>query len=175
MSRIGKQAIFCPTNVQIVHEASILKVKGEKGSLSLSIPAQVKIEQAEQEVRVIAQSQWQGLYRSLIHSMLIGVTKGFEKKLLLVGVGYRAQIVESDLILYVGFSHPVTVKRLEGIQFELENPTTIVVKGINKQLVGSVAASIRAIRTPEVYKGKGIRYSYESIRLKAGKAGKASK
>nr|UNJ15811.1 ribosomal protein L6 [Cyanidioschyzonaceae sp. 2] len=173
MSRIGKQVIACPVKVEM--SASVLTVKGEKGCLTLKIPPQVHVKQSEQQLMVVAESQWQGLYRSLINSMVIGVTRGFEKKLLLVGVGYRAQIENQHLILYVGYSHPVTVTPPEGIEFQLENPTTIVVKGIDKQLVGSVAASIRAIRTPEVYKGKGIRYSYESIHLKAGKAGKASK
>nr|NP_849083.1 ribosomal protein L6 [Cyanidioschyzon merolae strain 10D]QFV17034.1 50S ribosomal protein L6 [Cyanidioschyzon merolae]QFV17207.1 50S ribosomal protein L6 [Cyanidioschyzon merolae]BAC76245.1 50S ribosomal protein L6 [Cyanidioschyzon merolae strain 10D] len=174
MSRIGKQVIK-HDQVQIVQQDNVLKVKGKKGDLTLCLPSHVKIQQNGNQLQVIAESQWQGLYRSLIDSMVKGVTVGFEKKLLLVGVGYRAQLMENDLVLYVGFSHPITIKAREGIQFELENPTTIVIKGIDKQLVGRVAASIRALREPEVYKGKGIRYAYESIRLKAGKAGKASK
>ncbi len=177
MSRIGKQPISLPKDVEFKMEGNVITVKGSKGSLSQQIPAEITVHQEDNQLIVTRPSDnkkhraFHGLSRALIANMVDGVTNGFEKKLELVGVGYRAQMQGSKLVISIGFSHPVEVEAPEGIVFEVPAVTKITVKGIDKQLVGNTAAHIRAIRRPEPYKGKGIKYENETIRRKAGKSG----
>lgn len=177
MSRIGRKPISLPTGVEINIENNIIVVKGPKGTLSQSIPEDIVIDQEEKELLVKRPSDAKrhralhGLTRALVANMVTGVTSGFEKKLEMVGVGYRAQMQGSKLVISIGFSHPVEVEAPEGIEFEVPAVTKITVKGIDKQLVGNTAAHIRAIRKPEPYKGKGLRYENEVVRRKAGKTG----
>ncbi len=177
MSRIGKNPINIPKNVTIEFQDSIVKVKGPKGELSQQIADEVQIKQENGQLIVERKSETKkhralhGLSRALIANMVEGVTNGFEKKLELVGVGYRAQMQGPKLVINIGFSHPVEVNPPQGIEFEVPAPTRISVRGINKQLVGNTAAHIRAIRKPEPYKGKGIKYENETIQRKVGKAG----
>ncbi|MDD3364288.1 MAG: 50S ribosomal protein L6 [Syntrophomonas sp.] len=177
MSRIGRKPISLPTGVEINIDNNIITVKGPKGTLSQSIPEDITIDQEEKELLVKRPSDAKkhralhGLTRALVANMVTGVTSGFEKKLEMVGVGYRAQMQGSKLVISIGFSHPVEVEAPEGIEFEVPAVTKITVKGIDKQLVGNTAAHIRAIRKPEPYKGKGLRYENEVVRRKAGKTG----
>ncbi len=177
MSRIGRKPISLPTGVEINMENDIITVKGPKGTLSQSIPEDISIEREENELLVKRPSDAKrhralhGLTRALVANMVTGVTTGFEKKLEMVGVGYRAQMQGSKLVISIGFSHPVEVEPPPGIEFEVPAVTKITVKGIDKQLVGNTAAHIRAIRKPEPYKGKGLRYENEVVRRKAGKTG----
>lgn len=178
MSRIGKLPISVPTGVEINIEPVEVKVKGPKGQLSERIPQGIKVVKEDDQVLVQRQSESKlhrslhGLTRTLISNMVIGVSEGFSKTLEIVGVGYRATKKGEDLELAMGFSHPVTVKKIEGIEFEVPAPTKIIVRGHNKQLVGEIAANIRGIRPPEPYKGKGIKYEGEYIRRKVGKTAK---
>jgi large subunit ribosomal protein L6 len=155
-------------------------VKGPKGELELSLPEGISVKQADGELRVGRADDERearalhGLSRSLIANMVQGVTEGFEKSLEIQGVGYRAAKKGNDLELTVGYSHPVVKKAPAGIEFDVPQPTKIIVRGIDKELVGQTAAEIRAIRKPEPYKGKGIRYEGEHVRRKAGKAAKAA-
>ncbi|MBC7075427.1 MAG: 50S ribosomal protein L6 [Syntrophomonadaceae bacterium] len=177
MSRIGKKPISLPAGVEIKIDGNRITVKGPKGDLTQDIPEQISIVHEENEIRVMRSSDSKkhralhGLTRALVANMVEGVTKGFEKRLELVGVGYRAQLQGKKLVISAGYSHPVEVEPPDGIEFEVPAVTKIVVKGIDKQLVGNTAAHIRAIRKPEPYKGKGIKYENEVIRRKAGKAG----
>ncbi|MDD4801677.1 MAG: 50S ribosomal protein L6 [Syntrophomonas sp.] len=177
MSRIGKKPISLPTGVEIKIEDNIITVKGPKGTLSQAIPADIVIEQEENQLLVKRPSDakkhraMHGLTRALVANMVNGVVNGFEKKLEMVGVGYRAQMQGSKLVISIGFSHPVEIEPPQGIEFEVPAVTKITVKGIDKQLVGNTAAHIRAIRKPEPYKGKGLRYENEVVRRKAGKTG----
>lgn len=177
MSRIGKKPISLPKDVEFKMEGNVVTVKGAKGSLTQEIPAAITVAQEDGQLIVSRPSDnkqhraFHGLSRALIANMVEGVTNGFEKKLELVGVGYRAQMQGSKLVISIGFSHPVEIEAPEGIQFEVPAVTKITVKGIDKQLVGNTAAHIRAIRKPEPYKGKGIKYENETIRRKAGKSG----
>lgn len=177
MSRIGKKPISLPAGVEIKIDGNRITVKGPKGDLTQDIPEQISIVHEENEIRVMRSSDnkkhraLHGLTRALVANMVEGVTKGFEKRLELVGVGYRAQLQGKKLVISAGYSHPVEVEPPDGIEFEVPAVTKIVVKGIDKQLVGNTAAHIRAIRKPEPYKGKGIKYENEVIRRKAGKAG----
>ena len=177
MSRIGRKPISLPPGVEISIENNIITVKGPKGVLSQSIPEDITIDQQENELLVKRPSDikkhraMHGLARALVANMVTGVTTGFEKKLEMVGVGYRAQMQGSKLVINIGFSHPVEVEPPQGIEFEVPAVTKITVKGIDKQLVGNTAADIRAIRKPEPYKGKGLRYENEVVRRKAGKTG----
>ncbi len=175
MSKIGKKPISIPSGVEVKWEKPVVKVKGPKGELSLELRDEVDLEISDSEVRVkkvadtkLARSLW-GTYRSLINNMIIGVSQGFEKKLELVGVGYRAEVKGNTLVLQLGYSHPIEYPIPEGIEIKAER-TSITVRGIDKQKVGQVAAEIRAFRPPEPYKGKGIRYEGEQVRRKAGKA-----
>jgi len=158
-------------------EGNVVTVKGAKGSLTQEIPADITIEQEDGQLILSRPTDnkqhraFHGLSRALVANMVEGVTNGFEKKLELVGVGYRAQMQGSKLVINIGFSHPVEVDAPEGIEFEVPAATKITVRGIDKQLVGNTAAHIRAIRKPEPYKGKGIKYENETIRRKAGKSG----
>lgn len=177
MSRIGKKPITLPKGVEVKADGNLITVKGPKGTLTQEIPADITIQQEDDTLLVIRPGDekkiraFHGLSRALIANMVEGVTNGFQKKLELVGVGYRAQLQGSKLVISIGFSHPVEVEPPEGIEFEVPAVTRITVKGIDKQLVGNTAAHIRAIRKPEPYKGKGIKYENEIIRRKAGKAG----
>jgi len=175
MSRIGKQPIELPTSVNVSLSPGRVMVNGPLGELTQEVPARMQIEQADGVITVARPTErgddraLHGLTRTLIANMVEGVTKGFEKRLELQGVGYRAAMQGSDLRLDVGYSHPVVIKAPQGISFEVPTPTEVVVKGIDKQQVGQVAAEIRKVRPPEPYKGKGIRYAGEYVRRKVGK------
>ncbi|MDD2372014.1 MAG: 50S ribosomal protein L6 [Syntrophomonadaceae bacterium] len=177
MSRIGKKPISLPAGVKVTVDGNTVTVQGPKGTLVQTLPEEITLAQEDNQVLVQRandgkqQRAFHGLSRALIANMVEGVTNGFEKKLELVGVGYRAQMQGKKLVISIGFSHPVEVDAPEGIEFEVPAPTRITIKGIDKQLVGNTAAHIRAIRKPEPYKGKGIKYENEYIRRKAGKAG----
>lgn len=177
MSRIGKKPISLPAGVEVSIKDNTISVKGPKGTLEWELPADITVVQEGNELILKRPSDikvhraMHGLSRSLIDNMVQGVSAGFEKKLELVGVGYRAQMQGKKLVISIGFSHPVEVEPPEGIEFEVPSVTRITVRGIDKQLVGNTAAHIRAIRKPEPYKGKGIKYENEVIRRKAGKAG----
>lgn len=180
MSRIGKLPIQIPAGVTVtVSEENVVTVKGPKGELAQSVNQQMSIEIKDGVLTVARpndQKQFRamhGLYRALINNMVVGVTAGFTKTLELVGVGYRAQADNpKQLTINIGYSHPVVVAAPEGITFATPAPTSISVSGIDKQVVGEIAAEIRAIRKPEPYHGKGIRYTGEVVRHKEGKAGK---
>jgi large subunit ribosomal protein L6 len=175
MSRIGRQPIELPTGVNVSISPGRVMVNGPLGELSQQVPPRMKVEQGDGAITVTRPTErgedraLHGLTRSLIANMVEGVTKGFEKRLELQGVGYRAALQGADLRLDVGFSHPVVMKARQGISFEVPVPTQIVVKGVDKQLVGQTAAEIRKVRPPEPYKGKGIRYEGEYVRRKVGK------
>jgi large subunit ribosomal protein L6 len=179
MSRIGKLPVSIPAGVTItVEDGNVVTVKGPKGTLTEKVSPEMVIEQEAGVLNVKRPSDdkrhraLHGLTRTLINNMVTGTTAGFEKKLEIVGVGYKAQTQGTSLVINVGYSHPVNVPAPEGISFEVPAPTKITVKGINKQKVGQVAADIRAVRPPEPYKGKGIRYENEVVRRKEGKTGK---
>lgn len=178
MSRIGKRPIPIPQKVDITVDGQQVLVKGPKGELSRVLPAEVEVVQDGETLLVNrrnesrAARQRHGLCRTLVANMVEGVSQGFQKRLEIQGVGYRAQVQGRNLTLNVGYSNPVQIEPPEGIQFAVENNVNILVSGINKEIVGNVAARIRAVRPPEPYKGKGIRYSGEVVRRKAGKAGK---
>src|SRR5436190_10183314 len=180
MSRIGKQPIAAPSEVEVSVDGSRVVVKGPKGQLELSFHPDMRILLEDGTIRVERPSDERdhrslhGLTRSLIANMVEGVTNGYEKRLEIVGVGYRATLKGSDLELALGFSHPVPIEAPPGIEFEVPAPTRIVVRGIDKQQVGEVAANIRKMRKPEPDKGKGIRYEGEHARQKAGKAAKGA-
>jgi large subunit ribosomal protein L6 len=175
MSRIGKQPIPLPSDVAVAISPGRVQVNGPGGELSQQVPLRMKIEKTDDAIVVTRPSDrgpdrsLHGLTRTLIANMVEGVTKGFEKRLEIQGVGYRAALRGQDLELAVGFSHPVVISPRAGISFELPTPTEIVVKGIDKQIVGQTAAEIRKVRPPEPYKGKGIRYQGEYVRRKVGK------
>jgi len=175
LSRIGKQPIELPSGVNVAISPGRVQVNGPLGELSQNVPARMQVEQDDGNLLVKRPTErgddraLHGLTRSLIANMVEGVTKGFEKRLELQGVGYRATLRGSDLELNVGFSHPVVVKPPQGISFEVPEPTSVLVKGIDKQQVGEIAAEVRKVRPPEPYKGKGIRYEGEYVRRKVGK------
>jgi large subunit ribosomal protein L6 len=175
MSRIGKRPIEVPAGVTISIDPGRVMVNGPLGTLQQQVPQRMKIEQENGSITVTRPTErgddraLHGLTRSLIANMVEGVTKGFEKRLELQGVGYRAAMQGADLRLDVGFSHPVVMKAPQGISFEVPAPTEIVVKGVDKQQVGQIAAEVRKVRPPEPYKGKGIRYRGEYVRRKVGK------
>ena len=179
MSRIGQAPIAIPSGVDVTIEGRMVKVKGPKGELTRTVPAAIKVQKVDTTVLVERPDDEResralhGLTRSLVNNMVIGVTDGFRKQLEIVGVGYRAEAQGNESIrLALGFSHPVIVKAPEGVTFEVPAPTQVVVAGIDKEVVGQVAADIRSIRKPEPYKGKGVRYQGERVLRKAGKAGK---
>jgi large subunit ribosomal protein L6 len=176
MSRIGKQPIPVPAGVTVQIEPEIVRVNGPKGELSERVNRDITVTQEDDGQIVVTRPTnradhraLHGLTRSLVANMVTGVTDGFEKRLEIQGVGYRAQLKGSDLELALGYSHPVPIKAPDGIEFEVPVPTRIVVKGISKQVVGEVAANIRKQRPPEPYKGKGIRYEGEYVARKVGK------
>jgi large subunit ribosomal protein L6 len=176
MSRIGKQPVPVPEGVDVTVDGLTVSVRGPRGELTQSMPEGVAIAVDGDEIVVTRNSESRddrarhGLVRSLVANMVEGVTNGYEKHLEMIGVGYRAQQKGRDLELQVGFSHPVDVEAPEGIELSVTDQTRIAVKGIDKTVVGQVAANIRKIRPPEPYKGKGIKYADEVIRRKAGKA-----
>jgi large subunit ribosomal protein L6 len=175
MSRIGRQPVGLPKGVEARLDNGNLTVKGPKGSLEMTVHPEMVLVIEEGELRVERPTDQpnhralHGLTRSLVANMVEGVTKGFERKLEIVGVGYRAEKKPHGITLSLGFSHPVEYPAPEGIELEVPAPTEVLVKGTNKQLVGQVASEIRGFRPPEPYKGKGVRYSGEQIRRKAGK------
>jgi large subunit ribosomal protein L6 len=178
MSRIGKRPITIPSKVEVNIDGSSVNVKGPKGNLSRQLPDLVTITKEGEELKVVRDNdsrkarERHGLSRTLVANMIEGVSQGFEKKLQIQGVGYRAQAQGSKLTLNVGYSKPVEMQMPEGISVAVNSNTEVVVTGIDKELVGNVAAKIRAVRPPEVYKGKGIRYLGEYVRRKVGKSGK---
>jgi large subunit ribosomal protein L6 len=179
MSRIGRAPVEIPQGVNVEVSGQSVKVTGPKGELTVPIPARRGVEAKREDGSVVVERAsdspehraMHGLTRSLIQNAVTGVTDGFSKTLQIAGVGYRAALQGQDINLQVGYSHPVAVTPREGIEFEVPNATTIIVRGIDKQRVGQTAAEIRKVRPPEPYKGKGIRYSDEQIRRKVGKAG----
>lgn len=179
MSRIGLAPIKLPSGVDVSIDGSSVTVRGSKGSLSRMFSDRVSFSLDDGVVSVARRDDAResralhGLSRALLHNMVVGVSQGFQKELQCIGVGYRASLQGTTLELLVGFSHPVKVEAPEGITFEVPEPTKIMVRGIDKELVGQVAADIRGVRPPEPYKGKGIRYVEEFVRRKAGKSGVA--
>lgn len=179
MSRVGRLPIAIPAGVTVtVSPENVVTVKGPKGELKKEMAKDINIELKDNELLVTRSTEdkkhraLHGLTRALIHNMVLGVKDGFQKNLELVGVGYRAQLKGKNLTMNLGYSHPVEIEAVEGITFETPAATKIVVKGIDKELVGAVAADIRTWRKPEPYKGKGIKYENEVIRRKEGKTGK---
>jgi large subunit ribosomal protein L6 len=176
MSRIGKQPVGVPSGVDVKLDGGHLVVKGPKGQLELDVHPEMQVSVDDGELTVARPSDKKehralhGLTRALINNMVTGVTEGFERRLEIVGVGYRAELKGKGLTLSLGFSHTIDYPAPDGIEFEVPQPTNIVVRGIDKQKVGQVAAEIRAFRPPEPYKGKGVRYAGEHVRRKAGKA-----
>jgi large subunit ribosomal protein L6 len=177
MSRIGNAPITLPNGVEMSVNSDSVEVKGPKGTLRGTVDPAVEVTVEDGVVRVARHADDRmsrarhGLTRALLNNMVIGVSDGFSKELTLVGVGYRAALKGQQLELQVGYSHPVNIDALDGISFEVPEPTRIIVSGVDKQKVGQIAADIRAVRPPEPYKGKGIRYTNEYVRRKAGKAG----
>ena len=177
MSRIGKKPVSVPKGVTITQVGNTLTVKGPKGELKRTLPAEMQVAVAAEEITVTRPSDEQrhkalhGLTRTLIANMVEGVTKGFTKTLDIVGVGYKAEVRPYGLQMALGYSHPIEVRAPAGIKLAAPNPTTVVVDGADKEIVGQIAAEIRSLRPPEPYKGKGIKYQGEVIRRKAGKAG----
>ena len=180
MSRIGKQPIPLPAGVEVKIDGNVVRVKGAKGELSRTLPEDMQIAVEDGSIVVTRPSDepkhraLHGLTRSLVANMVTGVTEGFQRSLEIRGVGYRASMQGKKLVLAVGYSHPVEMEPPPGIEIEVPRPTQIVVRGIDKELVGEVAARIRRTRPAEPYLGKGIRYEGERVRRKAGKAGKVS-
>lgn len=175
MSRIGKKPIHLPEKVELSLQGSNIVVKGPKGNLERQLHPAIELEIKDNIINIKTDIDnrknvaLQGLFRTLINNMVVGVKDGFEKKLLLVGIGYRAEAKGSDLILNVGYSNPVSFKLPPGISVDVQNNTQVTLSGINKEILGQVAAKIRDIRPPEPYKGKGIMYADERIIRKAGK------
>jgi large subunit ribosomal protein L6 len=175
MSRVGRRPIPIPDGVEVQVAPGRVTVKGPKGELAQAVSPELKVEQADDTLTVDRPTDrgehraLHGLTRSLIANMVEGVTEGYEKRLEIQGVGYRAQLKGEALELALGFSHPVSIQAPEGIEFEVPRPTEVVVRGIDKQLVGQVAADIRKRRPPEPYKGKGVRYAGEHVARKVGK------
>ncbi|WP_013324975.1 50S ribosomal protein L6 [Gloeothece verrucosa] len=178
MSRIGKRPIEIPNKVTVNIEGSHVAVKGPKGELERTLPSMVNVELTDNTLRVVRTDdsrvarQRHGLCRTLVFNMVEGVSNGFEKRLEIQGVGYRAAAAGSKLTLNVGYSKPVEMDMPQGITVAVEKNTEITISGIDKEIVGNIAAKIRAVRPPEPYKGKGIRYKGELVRRKAGKTGK---
>ena len=178
MSRIGNKPITVPSEVNVKIDGQKITVKGPKGTLEREIHKDITLEMADNIIKVIRKNDeainrsLHGLTRTLINNMIIGVTSAYSKELQINGVGYRVQKQGKDLNLTLGYSHPVIFEAPEGIEFDVPNPNTIIVKGIDKELVGQTAAVIRTKRPPEVYRGKGIKYADEVIRRKEGKTGK---
>ena len=180
MSRIGNAPIEISAGVEVKIENDRVTIKGPKGELARTIVSGITVKQEDNQIIIKRSSDdpdvraLHGLTRSLLNNMVIGVSDGFEKKLELVGVGYRAKKKGNNLEVLVGYSKPVNIEKPEGIEFEVDGNTKVSVKGVDKELVGQVASDIRSVRPPEPYKGKGIKYADERVRRKAGKAAKAT-
>ncbi len=179
MSRIGKVPVPVPSGVDVTIDGAVVTVKGPKGTLTHTVPSPIQVARDDAGALTVTRPDDErdsrslhGLTRTLLANLVTGVTEGYEKKLEIVGTGYRVVAKGSTLEFALGFSHPVTVAAPDGISFAVESPTKFSVSGIDKQQVGEVAANIRKIRKPEPYKGKGVRYAGETVRRKAGKAGK---
>jgi large subunit ribosomal protein L6 len=178
MSRIGRLPITVPSGVDVTIDGRTVTVKGPKGTLTRDLHPDIAVSREDGTIVVTRPTeqklhrQLHGLTRTLVNNMVVGVTDGYRKGLEITGVGYRAALNGKKLTLNLGYSHPIEIEPPEGIAFEVENPTRLAVVGIDKELVGQVAAQVRATRKPEPYKGKGVRYAGEYIRRKAGKAGK---
>ncbi len=178
MSRIGRLPITVPSGVDVTIDGRNVTVKGPKGTLSRALHPDMTLSREDETLVVTRPTeqkthrQLHGLTRTLVNNMVVGVTDGYRKGLEITGVGYRAALSGRKLTLNLGYSHPIEIDPPEGISFEVENPTRLAVVGIDKELVGQIAAKVRSTRKPEPYKGKGVRYSGEYIRRKAGKAGK---
>ncbi|MDR1194209.1 MAG: 50S ribosomal protein L6 [Peptococcaceae bacterium] len=178
MSRIGKLPVNVPAGVDVIIDGKHIKVKGPKGVLERDFQKDISVVLEDSQIVVTRPNDekrnraFHGLTRALIQNMVTGVSAGYERSLDMVGVGYRAQMQGAKLVLAIGYSHPVEVEPPEGLSIEVPAPTKILVKGADKQAVGQLAADIRKLRAPEPYKGKGIRYSDETVRIKAGKTGK---
>lgn len=178
MSRVGKKIIDIPSDVTVTFDGNHVTVKGPKGALSRTLNERMTFKQEENTIEVVRPSDSKedrtnhGTTRALLNNMVQGVSQGYVKVLELVGVGYRAQMQGKDLILNVGYSHPVEIKAEENITFSVEKNTVVKVEGISKEQVGALASNIRSVRPPEPYKGKGIRYQGEYVRRKEGKTGK---
>jgi large subunit ribosomal protein L6 len=178
MSRIGRLPIAVPSGVDVTIDGRVVTVKGPRGQLSRELHPDMTVDREDGNLVVTRPTeqkhhkQLHGLTRTLVNNMVVGVTTGYRKGLEITGVGYRAVLVGRRLQLSLGYSHPVEIEPPEGISFELENPTRVAVVGIDKELVGQMAARVRSTRKPEPYKGKGVKYAGERIRRKAGKAGK---
>ncbi len=178
MSRIGRLPITVPSGVDVTLDGRVVTVKGPTGTLTRQLPPRVELTREGDTLVVTRPTEnkldksLHGLTRTLVNNMVVGVTTGYRKGLEIIGVGYRAQKVGDNLQLALGYSHPVEIVPPDGISFELETPLRLAVVGIDKELVGQVAAKVRATRKPEPYKGKGVRYAGEQVRRKAGKAGK---
>jgi large subunit ribosomal protein L6 len=181
MSRIGKRPITIPAKVQVAIDGTKVVVKGPKGELSRDLPTNVVVSQEGEILQVSRRDesrtsrQLHGLSRTLVANMVEGVSQGFQRRLEIQGVGYRAQVQGRNLVLNMGYSHQVQIVPPEGIQFAVEGTTNVIVSGYDKEIVGNTAAKIRDVRPPEPYKGKGIRYAGEVVRRKAGKTGKSGK
>jgi large subunit ribosomal protein L6 len=178
MSRIGRLPIAVPSGVDVTIDGRTLTVKGPKGTLTRELHPDIAVSREDDRLVVTrpteqkTHKQLHGLTRTLVNNMVVGVTDGYRKSLEITGVGYRAAKVGDKLQLNLGYSHPIEIAPPQGISFEVENPTHLAVVGIDKELVGQIAAQVRSTRKPEPYKGKGVRYAGEYIRRKAGKAGK---
>jgi large subunit ribosomal protein L6 len=179
VSRIGKKPVAIPKGVTVQVSDGAVKVKGPKGELSAKLHQAISIdvsgEEAVVKVRGNSFDAVHGLWRALLNNMVNGVTKGFEKKLEIVGVGYRAEMKGSNIQMILGFSHPILFRPPQGVKIETPSPTSVVISGMDRQLVGQVAAKLRGFRPPEPYKGKGVKYEKEYVRRKAGKAAAAGK
>ena len=177
MSRVGRKFITIPSGVEIKQDGSKITVKGPKGQLEREFSSEITVKVENNDINITRPSDLpdiralHGTTRAVLNNMIVGVSQGFEKKLELVGVGYRVQAAGKGLTLSLGFSHPVEIEPVEGITFKVDGNTKISVEGINKELVGQIAANIRAKRPPEPYKGKGVKYADEQIRRKEGKKG----
>lgn len=178
MSRIGLKPIEIPEGVEVKLDQNTVTVKGPKGTLTRDLHAEMKINIEDKVITVERPTEGKehrslhGTTRSLINNMVEGVSKGFEKELEIIGVGYRATLQGQKLVVGAGYSHPIEIDHIEGIEFDVPKNTQVIIKGIDKELVGAVASNIRAIRPPEPYKGKGIRYKDEQVRRKEGKTAK---
>ena len=179
MSRIGKQPITVPAGVEVAIDGRTVTAQGPKGTLSHVVPEPITVQRAEDGTLVVQRPDDErrskalhGLSRTLVHNMVLGVSQGYEKRMEIHGVGYRVVAKGPDLEFSLGYSHPVPVKAPEGISFTVDSPTRFSVAGIDKQMVGEVAATIRKLRRPDPYKGKGVRYAGEKVRRKVGKTGK---
>jgi large subunit ribosomal protein L6 len=179
MSRIGKQPIIVPTGVDVAIDGRTVTVRGPKGTLSHTVPEPITVQRAPDDTLLVERpdderrsKSLHGLSRTLVNNMIVGVSQGYEKRMEIHGVGYRVVLKGSNLEFALGYSHPVPVVAPDGITFTVDSPTRFSVAGINKETVGEVAATIRKLRRPDPYKGKGVRYAGEKIRRKVGKTGK---